>query len=562
MNDMALTPRELAPIVLFVYKRAWHTEQTLRALMANDYADQSILYVYSDSPKHLAGADEVAAVEKVRRLVRSEQWCKEVHLVEATRNKGLVTSFVDGITEVINQHGRIIVLEDDQVTSKGFLKYMNEALELYKDDDKVMHISGYMYPAKFKSKETTFFLNVQSCPGWGTWMRAWQKYNHDAADHYQYFSQNPQRRKKFDIEGHAYYFKQLERNAGSPELYSWAVRWYASCLRAEGLSLFPARSLVRNIGCDDTGEHCKNTGMYDVETVDYLDIKKIPLVENMKIRKSIDRHYKHHLENGLAGSIRKIPEKMKKGLKCLGVRGLKPVRTAIRYVYPELQQLDTALAKRVGLLSSAHECAISSKCRLYPPYHLHQSSVGEYSYVMPGSWISMCHIGKFCSIGPRFMAGGGIHPTDGISTAPMFYSLRRQNGMSLSKTNKVKERKLITVGNDVFIGMSVTVLDGVTIGDGAVIGAGCVVSKDVPPYAVAVGNPMKIIHYRFDDEVREKLQSIAWWDWPEDRLQDVEHHFLDLQEFIHKHYDSPDRPVQEEHSINQNDIYCEWQDRK
>jgi len=156
---------DLAPIVLFVYKRPWHTEQTLRALMANDLADESILYVYSDSPKHLACDDDIAGVEEVRRIARSENWCKEVHVIEAPHNKGLVMSFVDGVTEVVNRHGKVIVLEDDQVTSKGFLKFMNEALELYKADEKVMHVSGYMYPADDSSyvRVRFFYFAHKAC---------------------------------------------------------------------------------------------------------------------------------------------------------------------------------------------------------------------------------------------------------------------------------------------------------------------------------------------------------------------------------------------------------------
>ena len=114
----------------------------------------------------------------------------------------------------------------------------------------------------------------------------------------------------------------------------------------------------------------------------------------------------------------------------------------------------------------------------------------------------------------------------------MFYSKAKQNGISLSKTNKIEERKEINIGNDVFIGANVTVLDGVTIGDGAVIGAGAVVSKDIPPYAVAVGCPIKIVKYRFDEEVINRLVKLAWWNWSDNRLKDVEKHFFDVEAFL------------------------------
>jgi len=122
----------------------------------------------------------------------------------------------------------------------------------------------------------------------------------------------------------------------------------------------------------------------------------------------------------------------------------------------------------------------------------------------------------------------------------MFYSTAKQNGTTLCNYNKIQERKPITIGNDVFIGMNVTILDGVTIGDGAVIGAGCVVSKDVPPYAIVAGNPMRILRYRFPEDVRDKLMTTKWWDWPVEELQEVEQYFFDVGNFISEYCTYPD----------------------
>lgn len=178
---------------------------------------------------------------------------------------------------------------------------------------------------------------------------------------------------------------------------------------------------------------------------------------------------------------------------------------------------------------------IADNSRVYPPFFLHGVDVGAYSYVAKNSNITNCSIGKFCSIGPNFCCGLGIHPTNGISTAPMFYSISKVNGSSLSQINRVEESKHTTIGNDVFIGANVTVLDGVTIGDGAVIGAGAVVSKDIPPYAIAVGCPIRIVKYRMSDEQIAAMQRIQWWNWDDDRLQDVERMFEDIDGFIEKY---------------------------
>lgn len=180
-------------------------------------------------------------------------------------------------------------------------------------------------------------------------------------------------------------------------------------------------------------------------------------------------------------------------------------------------------------------CEIHERSVVNGPYNMFSSKVGMGTYISANSRISMTTIGKFCSIGPNFFCGFGIHPINGVSTSPAFYSNKKQVGFTYSKDNKVTERKPITIGNDVFIGLNVTVLDGITIGDGAVIGAGSVVSKDIPPYAVAVGCPIQIIKYRFEPEVIERLLKLQWWDKDEATLQKVEKYFFDVNGFIDDH---------------------------
>lgn len=170
--------------------------------------------------------------------------------------------------------------------------------------------------------------------------------------------------------------------------------------------------------------------------------------------------------------------------------------------------------------------------KVYPPYFLHNVQVGDYSYIAKNSSISNCSIRKFCSIGPNFCCGLGVHPTNGISTAPMFYSTAKQNGTTLCNEDKLEESLHTNIGNDVFIGANVTVLDGVTISDGAVIGAGAVVTKDIPPYAIAVGVPAKVVKYRFNDETIKALLEKQWWNGTEEDLQQVEKHFWDVETFL------------------------------
>jgi acetyltransferase-like isoleucine patch superfamily enzyme len=204
-------------------------------------------------------------------------------------------------------------------------------------------------------------------------------------------------------------------------------------------------------------------------------------------------------------------------------------------IFPELSYLKSQEYDFSKLRSWKENVRVGMHVRIAPVYLITDSQIGDYSYISQNSIISNTIIGKFCSIGPNLMCGWGIHPTNGISTAPMFYSLNKPNGITLSAKNKIEEKPQITIGNDVFIGANVTILDGVTIGDGAVIGAGAVVSKDIPSYAIAVGSPIEIKRYRFSKEQVQGLLKIEWWNFSEEKLQDVEKMFFDVESFISKY---------------------------
>lgn len=182
--------------------------------------------------------------------------------------------------------------------------------------------------------------------------------------------------------------------------------------------------------------------------------------------------------------------------------------------------------------SERAETTLGKHTNVVAPYFLHHVSLGNYSYIARNSHISHCTIGKFCSIGPNFCCGLGIHPTNGISTSPMFYSTAKQNGVSFCGEDKVQEFAQTTIGNDVFIGANVTVLDGVTIGDGAVIGAGAVVTKDIPPYAIVAGVPAHIIRFRFDDKTIDNLLRKQWWNSTKEELRNIEQHFFNVEEYL------------------------------
>jgi acetyltransferase-like isoleucine patch superfamily enzyme len=178
------------------------------------------------------------------------------------------------------------------------------------------------------------------------------------------------------------------------------------------------------------------------------------------------------------------------------------------------------------------KCDINEFTKIRERYSFYNVKIGFGTYVSSNAKISNTNIGKFCSLGPNILCGWGIHPTNGISTNPAFYSTAKQNGFTYSKTNKIEERKNIFIGNDVYIGANVTILDGIVINDGAIIGAGAVVSKNIPAYAIAVGNPIQIIKYRYNDEIIKELIDLKWWDQNDEVYNKVEEYFFDIDKFI------------------------------
>lgn len=211
------------------------------------------------------------------------------------------------------------------------------------------------------------------------------------------------------------------------------------------------------------------------------------------------------------------------------------LRKIICWIYPQLNWLRSKEYDFTKLRSWQHNVQKEEHIKIFPIHLLSNVKIGKYTYISEGAEISDTIIGRFCSIGPNFSCGLGIHPTNGISTAPMFYSTKKQNGITFSSQDKIEEYKSITIGNDVFIGANVTILDGVTIGDGAIIGAGAVVSKDIPPYAIAVGSPIVIKRYRMTAKQIAAMERIQWWNWEDGKLKDIETMFFDIDAFISKY---------------------------
>ena len=179
---------EIAPVVVFAYNRPVHLQSVLDSLAKNDLASESRLFVYCDGAKEDASDEQRSLVEQTRNIAHLAKGFRGVEVIERDHNFGLADNIIGAVTEVVNKYGRIITLEDDVIASKGFLRYMNEALYLFSEDERVMHISGYMYPHSEKLPETFFFEVPYPGGGWATWKRAWKYFSNDINSLFVYWS--------------------------------------------------------------------------------------------------------------------------------------------------------------------------------------------------------------------------------------------------------------------------------------------------------------------------------------------------------------------------------------
>jgi hypothetical protein len=302
----------VAPICLFVYNRLDHTQRTVDSLNQNLLAQESDLIIFSDAHKLGTQSDKVA---EVREYIHQISGFKSVTVVERDVNYGLAKSIIDGVTKIVNEHGRIIVLEDDMVTSPYFLTYMNEALEKYADDNRVVSIHGYVYPVK-QSLPEAFFLRGADCWGWATWQRGWAHFNPDG----QYLIDELKRRKligMFDFNG-AYSFSKMLKAQIKGSNDSWAVRWHASAFLADKLTLHPGRSLVHNIGNDASGTHCGESNIHDVLlSVTPIDISGVEVIPSILGYQAFELFYRQSQGNLMQRISRSLATILRKIRACL-----------------------------------------------------------------------------------------------------------------------------------------------------------------------------------------------------------------------------------------------------
>lgn len=297
---------EAAPVVLFCFRRPHHLTRTLRALQQNTLASKTDLIVFSDGPRD---ENDVPAVEQVRSVIAQARGFRSVCVEASECNLGLAESVIKGVSATLARHDRVIVVEDDLVTSPHFLRYMNESLERFEQDQRVISVHGYTYPTVDALPEA-FFLRGADCWGWGTWRRGWKLFNQDGADLLRRLNAQGAQH-EFDFNGAYPYFEMLADQINGLN-DSWAIRWYASAFLAGKLTLYPGRSLVRNIGNDFSGTHAAVSRLFD------SDLSAIPIdinsVTEIRADPIAHRAFEKHLRRVQGGPIKRLVKRVKRSL--------------------------------------------------------------------------------------------------------------------------------------------------------------------------------------------------------------------------------------------------------
>ena len=276
-----------APILLFTYNRLNHTQHCIETLQQNLLAQDSELFIYSDAAKTKEQKDEVQAV---RSYLHTIQGFKQITIIEREENWGLARNIIDGVTTRVNAYGKVIVLEDDLIVAPHFLEFMNDALEVYKDEPRVGHIQACDF-TKNPSLPDTFLIKWTGSWGWATWDRAWKHFNPDGKALLAEL-ESKKLTYTFDFNG-KYGFTRMLRRQIEGKNNSWAIRWNASLFLKNILSLNVGRSLVQNVGFDGSGTNCGGGGLYASDIyLERLPVRLIsPIQENLEARQAYVNYY-------------------------------------------------------------------------------------------------------------------------------------------------------------------------------------------------------------------------------------------------------------------------------
>jgi len=277
-----------APITLFVYNRPEHTQKTINALRRNKLAEESELFIFSDGEKN---QEDKQKVKEVRGIINNINGFKNIEIFKSETNKGLAESVINGVTKIINDYGKVIVLEDDLITSKIFLRYMNRALDFYEDSKDIWSISGYNLPINIpEDYEYDIYLAYRAASwGWATWNNRWKKIDWEIRD-FDNFINDKSKQRLFNRGGSD--MTRMLKNQINGEIDSWAIRWCYNQFKEDSYTIYPVKSKVKNIGMDGSGVHCGVSNKHEVR----LDSgnNKVEFSNNLELNKKILYNFKKH----------------------------------------------------------------------------------------------------------------------------------------------------------------------------------------------------------------------------------------------------------------------------
>jgi hypothetical protein len=279
----------LSPIVLFTYKRLNTLKQTVAALLANSLAASSDLIIYSDGPK---SSKEENLIAEVRAYIKNMTGFKTITIHESSLNKGLANSIIDGVKDVINQYGKVIVLEDDLIVSQNFLFFMNAALNFYQNNNKVFSVSGYgLKVAIPQNYEYDVYFTPRGLSwGWATWHDRWDTVDWGVKDFGQLITDKKAIQKL--ALGGTDLFPMLKKQMNH-NLDSWAIRWFYSQFKSEQLTVYPILSKVRNIGFDTVATHTNVYNRYHI-TFDTTNNQKFIFIQEAMINHAIFQSFRRY----------------------------------------------------------------------------------------------------------------------------------------------------------------------------------------------------------------------------------------------------------------------------
>lgn len=292
----------LAPIILFTFNRLEHTKKTIESLKNNNLANESELFIYSDAARN---NNEEKKVDLVRKYLKTISGFKSITIIESERNNGLAKSVIDGVSEVINKYNKVIVLEDDLISSKYFLEYMNEALDLYENRKDIWSIAGYSPKIDIPKEYTDdiYLIRRGASWGWSTWKDRWILNEWEILD-YDKFRKNRKLIKEFNIGGSD--MAPMLEDQMKGRINSWAIRWGYNQFKNDMWTIYPVKSLINNIGNDLSGTHTPITSKYDIKLENNKVILNRDVLINEKIMKSFKVFYDLSAVGYLSIVIKKI----------------------------------------------------------------------------------------------------------------------------------------------------------------------------------------------------------------------------------------------------------------